>query len=43
MADGIKFKAKVVQLYSARMEAANFDVEDRVTYKDEKASIYRII
>jgi hypothetical protein len=25
------------------MEAANLDVDDRVTYQDEKASIYHII
>jgi hypothetical protein len=43
MADVNKFKAKIVQLHSARMEAAKLDVEDRVTYKDEKASIYHII
>jgi hypothetical protein len=42
MADVNKFKAKIVQMHSARMEAAKPDVEDRVTYKDEKASIYHI-
>jgi hypothetical protein len=43
MADVNKFKAKIIQLYSARMEAAKLYVEDRLTYKDEKASIYHII
>jgi hypothetical protein len=31
MADVNKFKAKIVQLHSVRMEAAKLDVEDRVT------------
>jgi hypothetical protein len=43
LADVNNFKAKIVQLHNARMEAAKLDVEDRVTYKDEKASIYHII
>jgi hypothetical protein len=43
MADVNKLKAKIVQLHSARMEAVKLDVEDRVTYKDGKASIYHII
>jgi hypothetical protein len=43
MADVNKFNAKIVQLHSARMEAPKLDVEDRVTYTDEKVSIYHII
>jgi hypothetical protein len=43
MADVKKFKAKIVKLYSVRMEGTMVDVDHLAVFNNDRASIYHII